>query len=348
MSKENIEQFQLIRPVYESLGTKIREIINENLRLKELNSYLITDRAKSIGSFEEKIRKKHYGNPLAEITDLCGVRVIAYVEDDVVKICNLVYELFEVDESKSINKNDELGDNKVGYKSVHLICRLKEDRLRLPENLKYHSLSFEIQVRTILQHSWAEIEHDRSYKFAKVLPKELKRRLMLLSGTLELVDREFNQLSREIDEYSSNVKDQAESGELNIPIDSISLKEYLDVKFGELVQTIGMEPTFVNSDEQILREMRDFGLYTLQDLEDIIPDDFISNMKELYKGGRYSNYLGTLRDLMFINDIDKFVTKCFKDDFDIPVNATPMLSRYKVDLSKFPQDRLDYSYSGDI
>ena len=336
MSNAHTHEYQLIRPLYESLGIKIREIISENLRLKELSSYLITDRAKSVDSFNKKIKRKQYEDPLNDITDLCGVRVIAYVEDDVDKICTVISELFEIDEDRSINKNDELGEDRVGYKSVHLICRLKVDRLVLPEYVKYKSLTFEIQVRTILQHSWAEIEHDRSYKFSKVLPKEMKRRLMLLSGTLELVDREFNQLSREIDDYSSTVKDQAVIGKLNIPIDSFSLEEYLNVKFAKLVQEIDMEPSFADQDSGILQEIKDFGLYTLQDLEEIFPKDFIKVMAKLYGNGRYSNYLGALRDVMMINNIEKYAEKSFQHNFIIPKSISPLLTHYKVDMSKFP------------
>ena len=46
----------------------------------------------------------------------------------------------------------------------------------LPEMKLFSGIPFEIQVRTILQHAWAEFAHDRNYKFRGVLPDVIARR----------------------------------------------------------------------------------------------------------------------------------------------------------------------------
>lgn len=151
-----IEHYDSIMPVYTKLGEKVNTLLMEVLELSNINIHASSYRLKTKSSFERKAKLKGYKNPSADITDILGVRVIAYVEDDVVKICSLIREIFDVDELRSVNKNDELGEDRVGYRSYHFICNLKADRLKLPEYKKFDGLYFEIQVRTILQHSWAE------------------------------------------------------------------------------------------------------------------------------------------------------------------------------------------------
>jgi len=77
---------------------------------------------------------------------------------------------------------------------------------KLPEYTACKDCVFEIQIRTILQHTWAEIEHDKNYKYSGVLPDEIERRLNLLSAVLESADNEFNTISQEIDNYTKSVK----------------------------------------------------------------------------------------------------------------------------------------------
>ena len=55
-------------------------------------------------------------------------------------------------------------------------------------------LNASVQIRTVLQHAWAEFEHDIRYK--GVVPDEhafdLDRRFTLAAGLLGLADREFS------------------------------------------------------------------------------------------------------------------------------------------------------------
>ena len=53
-------------------------------------------------------------------------------------------------------------------------------------------VKLEIQIRSILQHAWAEIEHDLCYKNSTPLPRKIKRRMYRLAGVLELADKEFS------------------------------------------------------------------------------------------------------------------------------------------------------------
>ena len=105
--------------------------------------------------------------------------------------------------------------------------QLSERRLGLAECKKYRDLRCEVQVRTLLQHAWAEIEHDRNYKFSGVLPHEIRRRFYLVAGVLEMMDREFDRLSGDIDEYVERMENEVSAGNYNLSIDSKSVEQYM-------------------------------------------------------------------------------------------------------------------------
>jgi putative GTP pyrophosphokinase len=313
--QESINKYILLRTRYKQLAQKISSIVQEVMEIEKLNFHNVTYRAKEIDSFSKKLEKPKYDQPFNQITDLAGIRIICYVEDDVQKVCSVIEKLFTIDKENSLDKSTELGIDKVGYKSVHYVCELPNNRTQLLEYSRFKGLKFEIQIRTILQHSWAEIEHDKNYKFSGELPKEIKRRFKLLAGSLELADREFNRLSVEIDKYSKTVKERTERGELNIPINSTSLKQYLATKYNKEIKLGLIEPHFATStkESQIIRELNNFGLKTLYELDKIIPKDYGNILKK--QTNYETNFLGLLRNFLLIKDYKKYFDKSFENDW---------------------------------
>lgn len=305
-----IEEYVRIRPLYQRLSNKVALIVEELLELKKINFHAITFRAKTVDSFAEKIKKPKYKDPLNELTDLAGIRIIGYVEDDVKQICQIIEELFDYDPHNSLDKSLELGVDKVGYKSVHYICSLSKERISLPEYERFKNMKFEIQIRTILQHSWAEIEHDKNYKFSGELPPDIQRRFKLVAGSLELADREFNQLSTDIDNYAKSVKKSTERGELKIKINSTALKHYLTTKFKDLIKLGILQPDFNGSENEsvILEELRSFGVDTLEDLDKIIDKNLAKTIKDKLDN---NNLLGLSRLIMLSADFKKYFENSF-------------------------------------
>jgi ppGpp synthetase/RelA/SpoT-type nucleotidyltranferase len=331
--QEIINKYISLRPVYKKLAEKVALIIEELLELNIVNYHVVSYRAKTVDSFSDKIKKPKYKNPLIELTDLAGIRIIGYVEDDIKQISKIIEEVFDIDPDKSLDKSQELGVDKVGYKSVHYVCYLPQSRTDLPEYSRFLGLSFEIQVRTILQHSWAEIEHDKNYKFSGELPPEIQRRFKLVAGNLELADREFNQLSREIDEYGKSIKESTKKGKLDIELNSTALKEFLNTKFRGFIEKGLLTPNFNGSKNEniILNELRDFGIFKLSDLNKIISPKLI----EAYEKGNYSgNFLGFTRLIMMAYDANGYMTKSFKNHWSGLAHGQDLiLESLGVDLS---------------
>lgn len=226
----------------------------------------------------KKIDNKKYSDPISQLTDISGIRIITYFESQVDLVSRVIEELFEIDGENSLNRDQLLGDDRIGYRSVHFVCSLGTEREELAEYQLYSGLKFEIQVRTVLQHAWAELAHDRSYKFSGELPPKLQRQLNLYSGMLEVVDGGFDSIAKELDEY----QDIVDSGDLSTfmedEIDSINLNKFVV----ESAESNGLGP-FVDTgiDQDIVREIKSYGLSKILDIFELITEDFIKVYKKI-------------------------------------------------------------------
>ncbi|WP_395633769.1 GTP pyrophosphokinase family protein [Flavobacterium sp.] len=302
---------------YKKLCLKIESILNEILEIEKIPFHAINSRVKDVESFRNKISNDKYDKPTEQITDFSGIRIIAYVEDDVKKISNIIESIFDIDPKRSIDKSKNLGTNKVGYKSVHYIAKLKKDRTCLVEYKSLEGLFFEIQVRTILQHAWAEIEHDKNYKFSGKLPEEIARRFMLLAGSLEIADREFNNISKEIDELSSKVELGTKSGDLSFDINSTSLQQFVNTKF-EILLNNGHTFNF-NKSEVAIEELDKFGIKTLNKLNDLLSEEILSDIINHYlpREKKAVWIPGLIRLLLIISDYKKYFQKSYNKEWDV-------------------------------
>ncbi len=157
---------------------------------------------------------------LADITDIIGLRVITFYTDDVDKVASAVERLFTVDWDNSVDKRKIHEIDSFGYLSLHYICS--------KEGFPYR---FEIQMRTVLQHAWANMNHDTGYKSGVEIPKMYLRNLSRLAGMLELVDEQFSLIRSELTDYRRRVRALVASGNLDdAPLDGDTFRSFLDLK----------------------------------------------------------------------------------------------------------------------
>lgn len=303
--------FSKNRALYEALAKKVESIVKEILDSENINYHSITSRAKNIDSYEKKASREGYVDPRSEITDMAGIRIITYIDSDARRVARVIQEAFEILPDGVIDKTKELGIDKVGYRSIHCTGTLGDKRLKLPENRKFKGMCFEIQVRTILQHVWAEFEHDRNYKFSGVLPKDIRRRLSIIAGNLELIDREFDSISDSIDAYVADVNRKTEKGDLSISIDSKSLTAYMTKRFQPLVR-LGVTKDFGVSDNIVIRFLSAVNINTVKELENIIPKDFVDKETKYFVPPL--SFFGIIFDLLVIHDVDKLL-ESWKEEF---------------------------------
>jgi ppGpp synthetase/RelA/SpoT-type nucleotidyltranferase len=187
------EEYPKLEKLARLAETYVRLLL-EDLRL---DLHLLSSRAKSPSSAQEKIRRKSYGNPGRQITDKIGVRVITYYGRDVDPVVDRLRDALEIDRRNSVDKRHALGVREFGYRSVQLVARVPERGLRRLEFAALRGLWFEIQVRSILEHAWAEIEHQVVYKAGTRYPDAVLRRFAAIAGALEILEAEFLHLRSE-------------------------------------------------------------------------------------------------------------------------------------------------------
>ena len=223
-----VREYDERRVVNEAFCKTVERVLTDVLAVAGHRVHSVTSRVKSREHLEAKIRRiaKNYSN-LADVTDVVGVRVTTYFEDEVDAIGKLIESEFIVDATNSVDKRTTLDPDRFGYLSLHYVCQLDRTRSKLRENQHFVGLKFEIQVRSILQHAWAEIEHDLGYKAGVAIPATIRRRFSRLAGLLEVADLEFSRLRNDLATYSETVRQQIGTAGATISLDKISLEQFI-------------------------------------------------------------------------------------------------------------------------
>jgi predicted RNase H-like nuclease/ppGpp synthetase/RelA/SpoT-type nucleotidyltranferase len=184
----------------EAAGEDAVALVTQVLDEAGINYLSVTGRTKTVASFAEKAAREHdgvrlYDDPLAQITDQLGVRVITYVADDVDAVAELLSEQVVVTDDRDLGQ-ETAREGRFGYASRHLLFGLDPAREGHSDFQRLRGRVVQVQVRTVVQHAWAEFEHEVRYKgtVPEEHARELDRRFTLAAGLLELADREFSEI----------------------------------------------------------------------------------------------------------------------------------------------------------
>lgn len=293
-----VEEYTEIRPVYEAYTKKIEELIKSLLEKSNIQVHSVTSRTKDTDGFSKKLKEKGKGyyKIFSDVTDLSGVRIICYFAGQVDEVAEIIKSNFIIHHELSIDKRKTLDPDKFGYLSLHHVVELSEDRARLPEYERFKILLCEVQIRSILQHAWAEIEHDLGYKAPIEVPREIRRRFCRLASLLELADDEFDGIKKDIASYSKRVASRILLAPEKILIDKVSLGQYLknsptleeiakaiaDYIESEVIEETPLRPI----DIEVLRY---FNILTIDELDKVFKknkEEIIAFGKEWLKSGK--------------------------------------------------------------
>jgi ppGpp synthetase/RelA/SpoT-type nucleotidyltranferase len=228
--EQAVEAYSGARRQYEQFAESLASLLRTLLSAKKLDYVNVSARAKEVDSFRGKITRagKSYVEPLSEVTDLCGVRVVCNDLATLNRISEVVRSNFDVDADNSIDKSKSLELDQFGYLSVHFVVKLNQERRQLPEYGSFADMKAEVQIRTALQHAWAALDHGLRYKAQSDVPKELQRRLYRISALLELADDEFLRLMEESERVRSEYAANVSAGQLDsVEVDSDSVDALL-------------------------------------------------------------------------------------------------------------------------
>lgn len=220
-NNSNIPSKAQIKKLYESyveyftiVMENIIDILHAEIKLNAQPTY--KSRVKSFNSYYKKILKlkpeetKDCSDSLVLLTDMMGIRMICAFLEDMQLGLEQIKKVFEIKEIEV--KGAEKKFSEFGYESIHVLIKIPETckpPIELFEDLKPlgENLVCEIQIRTILQDAWAEVEHELIYKTEfNPLDTPLRRKLASLNAMLTLADITF----QEIRDYQNRMQKELE------------------------------------------------------------------------------------------------------------------------------------------
>lgn len=279
-NSDSIRVFLKQFPDFEKLCGEVAYILKRELNKAHIEFSTIQNRAKSLDSFLEKIQRKSYQNPIKEITDFAGVRVVCLYADDLVEIEKILSKNFEI-----IEKIDKLSDksaDKFGYGAIHFVVKLG----KFYSGARYDDLKdlvCEIQTRTVLQDAWAIIDHHLVYKNESNIPSVLRSRLNSLARDFQTADDEFKNIRKEREDYLKEIEKSRLNSEkfLDNELNLDSFIRYAQWKFPDLPRgTKFLDIPF------FLKPLTDMNLKKLSDLDEMVNRGNKAYQLYLEKNGR--------------------------------------------------------------
>ncbi len=194
-----VEQERFQQQALNDAALAIRNTIVSRFHDDGLNHHDVQFRVKSPASVAEKLARRctdgrlKYPGGLDHLDDLIGVRVILFVESDIEAVAIALSSQFicHDDEDKTAMMRKNGG---IGYAGRHLTLEVPE--VNPPTGCRdFTGQRFEVQIRTVLQHAWAEFEHDIRFKGSSGDNAEIGRAFTMASTLIELADQQFVNIS---------------------------------------------------------------------------------------------------------------------------------------------------------
>ena len=185
----------------------IKERIEQILSALD-SSPVISSRIKNFKSYFYKyLRLLKMGEKNPKITDLLGIRIICPFIEDLSAAENLIRENFDIIETE---RKGHYSFKEFGYESTHILVKIPQSII--DENGYPGTDMAEIQIRTILQDAWAEVEHEIIYKTEfSPFDEPMKRKLAAVNASLSLADIIFQEIRNYQRKYSKELEKRRES-----------------------------------------------------------------------------------------------------------------------------------------
>jgi putative GTP pyrophosphokinase len=224
-------EYTRLRPTYEELAGEVAFAVEAVTRQRDIKTHSVSSRVKTAESLTHKARQKEINDPLSEIDDIVGIRVVVLFLSDLPSLDLLIRETFNVHEyDDKVTSGDPAS---FGYMSVHYVATLSTGHSG-PRYDPIKGIRFEIQTRTVVMDAWANVSHYLDYKGESSVPEELKKDFFALSGLFYVADQHFETFAdraRKSSEQATQRLDSVPADDLEINLDTLAA--YLGRRYAE-------------------------------------------------------------------------------------------------------------------
>ena len=187
-------------PILRDLGKKVVSFLQNALYQKEMHPE-VSFRTKEIQSIIKKIKRKSQQKQYTynDLRDKLGVRVICPFLSDLEVVDKIIKSSFNI--RKVEKKRENIDFNRLDYQSNHYDVSIDSKYI----DFDNEEIVFEIQVRTLNQHAWANSAHILYYKQDIELPDEMKHCIYRLLSLYELADEEFSKVNEYLKKHKKDL-----------------------------------------------------------------------------------------------------------------------------------------------
>lgn len=189
--KEFINHYRTLYPLYEEFVEEMVSLIKKSANDQGLGYKVIEGRAKKPESVADKIECHNILNPLTDIYDLAGARIVCHFEDEKEAFRLLIKSLFEITWYE--DKLKKLGTDRMGYVAEHFVVRLSKGYLNEKFNVLIEPIC-EIQLKSTLHSALDEITHMLTYKKEDQFDPKTLRKINTLRVNTEWMQEELDEL----------------------------------------------------------------------------------------------------------------------------------------------------------
>jgi ppGpp synthetase/RelA/SpoT-type nucleotidyltranferase len=201
--KQIADSWKEDEPKYKELGGLVSSFLKSTITECEILpeiSYRTKELLSIVKKIKKKLREKDYS--YSHLNDKLGIRIICTFQGEMDIIDAYLHKYFEI---KKVEKKKETLDVKtLDYISNHYDVCIKLSVKQFSKQSHLKDLVFEIQVRTLNQHAWANTAHSLSYKQEAEIPPYLMRKVYRLLSLYEIADDEFSAVNKALIEQPDN------------------------------------------------------------------------------------------------------------------------------------------------
>lgn len=288
-------QYAKLQPLYDRLLTEVTAILKDEFTALNISTPAVHSRLKAPDALVQKVARKNYADPFTQNEDFAGVRVVCLFTEEVVQVDAAIQRAFKVRSME--DKSAALEVDRMGYEGRHYIVT-SHDNWSGPRYTDIKGLPCEIQLRTICQDTWAQIDRHLDYPKTGALDPPTRRELNRMATLLETAQSSFDGVRAKRDVYANSVSrlHHSEGEFLAQPVDRETVRAYADWNFpGRPMKDIVLQlflrdldrkryPTLRHIDEAMQRAAEFNKHFSI-----LRPDRYSSSIDFLTKGLGYAD-----------------------------------------------------------